>query len=106
METDDIINDLKYPDDKKKSVTLEKSHADLPKAFKLFADFQNKHGWIVPSSHWLELTFEHFEEFVSDHCTIVFPIPTPPVPSPLHPTTAMQISTVCPSPVDVLSAEL
>ena len=104
--SDDVLNSLTYPGIDGTLFMIPGIYADLLKAFKQFADFQNKHGWIVPSGHWLELTFEHFEEFVSDHCTIVFPIPTPPMPSPLHPTTAMQTSMICPSPVDVLLAEI
>ena len=88
--SDNVLDSLTYPGTDGTLFMIPGIYADLLKAFKQFADFQNKHGWIVPSGHWLELTFEHFEEFVSDHCTIVFPIPTPPVPSPLHPTTAMQ----------------
>ena len=47
MDKEDVFDDLKYPDDKQKKISLEKRYALLLKIFQQFAVFQSTKGIII-----------------------------------------------------------
>ena len=94
------IKSLTYPGDNGDLLTISSVYADLLKAFKEFVIFQNTNGWVDTLGNWLELTYEHFQDFASKHTTNDFPIPSLPKPS-LPPTNFMQETSVCTSIIAV-----
>ena len=57
MESDDIINELKYPDDKKKSVPLEKGFCAMLRIFKQFVAYHCSQGVIITTDdEWKAFT--------------------------------------------------
>src|SRR5689334_93784 len=64
METDDNLNDLKYPDDKKKNIPLEKGYAALLCIYKQFIAYQTTQGVaITKDDDWKAFTKEQFNAF-------------------------------------------
>ena len=83
MESDDIINDLKYTDDNKKKQPLERGHAGLIKIFKQFVAHQVNQGVSFSGdAQWKLITKEQFDDFRISNANSPTPIMTNPHPNP------------------------
>ena len=100
METDDNLNDLKYPDDKGKKLPLEKGYASLLRIFKQFAAYQSSQGVVITKDDdWKAFTKEQFNAFrfanantPTPFAATVNPIPaSQPLLSTVQPPSSMDL---------------
>ena len=97
METDNFINELKYPDDKKKNVPLEKGYCAMLRIFKQFVAYHQSQGLtITKDDDWKAFTKVQYDDFRFDYGTN--PIPLAVSSNPALPATTSSL-TVRPSSV-------
>ena len=74
METDDMQDYLKYPNDAKALVKIPKGNAGMLKSFKQYVASQSQKGTPIDSGDWMNITRKEFNNFRISNANNVVPI--------------------------------